>query len=86
MTFSTMSSITYDFESVCNDTHSHEFFTIVTTIHHEGVGEAFDDGALGLAESLDGISSSGMGDVDGRSDLDVVAVEVMLALCATPRI
>ena len=30
------------------------------------------DWALGLAEALDGISASGVGDVDGRADLDVV--------------
>jgi hypothetical protein len=69
-----MSKITYDFKGVCNDTHSHELFTIVATVHHKGVGETFDNGALGLAEALDGISSSGMGDVDGGSDLDVIAV------------
>lgn len=57
-----------------DDTDSHELFTVVATIHHEGVGETLDDGALGLSESLDGISASRVRDVHGCADLDVIAV------------
>jgi hypothetical protein len=35
-----------DFESVLDDPVGHEFLAVVTAVHHEGVGEAFDDGAL----------------------------------------
>ena len=69
---------TYDLEGVSNNPDSHELFTVVAAVHHEGVGETLDDRALGLAEALDGIATSGMGDVDGCSDLDVVAVFVQL--------
>lgn len=58
-----------------DDTDSHELFTVVATVHHEGVGETLDDGALGLSEALDGISASRVRDVDGSSDLDVVAIQ-----------
>jgi hypothetical protein len=57
---------------VGNDADSHELFTVVATVHHERVGETFDDWALGLSEALDSISASGVGDVDGASDLNVI--------------
>lgn len=65
---------TYDLESVSDNTDSHELLSVVATIHHEGVGEALDDGALGLAESLLRIAASRVGEVDGLADLDIVAV------------
>jgi len=46
-----------DLESVSNDTDSHELLSVVAAVHHERVGEALNDGALGLPESLDGISA-----------------------------
>ena len=64
---------TYDFESVSDDADSHEFFTIVAPIHHEGVCEAFDYGALGFPESFDRISAGRVGDVDRGADLDIIA-------------
>ena len=54
---------------------SHELLAVVAAVHHEGVGEALDDGAVGLTEPLDGITTGGVRDVDGGADLDVVAVE-----------
>ena len=63
---------TYDFESVRDDAHGHELFAVIAAIHHQRVCEAFDDGALGFAEALDGIAAGGVGDVDGGADLDVV--------------
>ena len=39
------------------------------------VGEALNDRALGLAESLLCISAGGVGDVDWGADLDVIAEE-----------
>jgi hypothetical protein len=68
--------LTYDLEGVGDNANGHELFTVVATVHHERVGETLDDGALGLSESLDGISASGVGDVDRCSDLNVVAVKI----------
>lgn len=62
-----------------DDTDSHELFTVVAAVHHERVGEALDDRALGLSESLDGISASRVRDVDGGSDLDVITVQLQVS-------
>jgi hypothetical protein len=50
-----------------------EFFSVVSAIHHERISEALNDWALGFSEALDGISASRVRDVDGASDLNVVA-------------
>ena len=57
-----------------DDADSHKLLAVVATIHHEGVGEALDDGAIGLAKALDGITTGGVRDVNGGANLDVVAV------------
>lgn len=59
-----------------DNSDGHQLFTVVAAVHHERVGEALDDGALGLAESLDGIAAGGVGDVDWRADLNVIAAFV----------
>ena len=59
---------------MCNDPDSHKLLAVVAAIHHKGVGEALNDRALCLAESLDSIATCRVGDVDGRADLNVVAV------------
>jgi hypothetical protein len=64
---------THDLEGVGDDADGHELLSVVTAVHHEGVGETLDDRALCLSESLLGVSAGGVGDVDGGSDLDVVA-------------
>ena len=51
----------------------HDLLSVVAAVHHEGVGETLNDGALGLAESLLGVTTSRVGEVDGLTDLDVVA-------------
>ena len=56
-----------------NDTDSHQLLAIVAAVHHQRVGEALDDGALGFAEALAGVAASGVRDVDGGADLDVIA-------------
>jgi hypothetical protein len=61
---------------VRNDADSHELLAVVTAVHHQRVGETLNDGAVGLAEPLDGIATSGVRNVDGRPDLDIVAAEV----------
>jgi len=65
--------VTYDLEGVGNNADSHELFSVVTTVHHQGVGETLDDGTLSLSESLLGVSTGGVGDVDWGADLDVIA-------------
>ena len=57
-----------------HDPNSHQLLSVVSAIHHEGIGEALNDRTLSFSESLDSISAGGMGDVDWRSNLDVVAV------------
>lgn len=65
---------TYDLESVGDNSDSHELLAVVSAVHHEGVGQSLNDRAVGLSESLDGISASGVGDIDGVSQRNVVAV------------
>ena len=69
---------TYDLEGVGNDADSHELLSVVAAVHHEGVGETLNDGALGLPEALDSISAGRVGDVDGGADLDVIAALIAL--------
>lgn len=70
---------TYDLESVGNDADSHELLSVVAAVHHDRVGETLDDGALGLAEALGGVTASGVREVDGRTDLDVVAIRICMS-------
>jgi hypothetical protein len=37
---------------VRDDSNSHQLFAVVSTVHHEGIGEALDDWALRFSESL----------------------------------
>ena len=64
----------HDFECMGDDADSHELLAVVAAIHHEGVREALDDRAVGLTEALNGITTSGVRDVDWRAYLDVVTV------------
>lgn len=64
---------THDLESVGNNADGHQLLSVVAAVHHQGVGQALNDGAVGLAEALDGISAGGVRQVDGGADLDVVA-------------
>ena len=57
-----------------NDADSHKLLAVVPSIHHEGICKALNDGAIGLAEALDGIAACGVRDVDWGADLDVIAV------------
>lgn len=72
-------SLTYNLESVCDNADSHQLLSVVSTLHHQCVGETLDDGALGLSEPLDGISASRVGDVDGRADLNVITVQPIVS-------
>ena len=64
---------TYDFKSVGYNSHGHELLAVVAAVHHQGVGETLDDGALGFAETLYSVAAGGVGDVDWGANLDVIA-------------
>lgn len=51
---------------------SHELLSVIAAVHHQRIGETFDDGAICFSKPLDSIATGGMGDVDGISDLDVI--------------
>jgi len=59
---------------VCDDSDSHELLAVVASVHHQRVSQAFDDGALGFAEALDGVAACGVRYVYWGTYLDVVAV------------
>ena len=64
----------YDFKSVSDDSHRHELFAVVASVHHQGVCQALDDRALGFAKAFHGVAAGGVGDVDWVADLDVISV------------
>lgn len=55
-----------------NDPDRHQLLAVVAPVHHQRVGQALDDGTLGLAEALDGVAAGGVRHVDRLPDLDVV--------------
>lgn len=57
-----------------NNSDSHELLSVVAAVHHERVGQSLNDGAVGLAESLGGISAGGVSDVDGVSQGNIVTI------------
>lgn len=57
-----------------NNAHGHELLAVVAAVHHERVGQTLNDGALSLAETLGGVAASGVREVDGVTNLNVVAV------------
>ena len=59
-------------QGVLDDSDGLQLLTVVSTVHHQGVGQSFDDRTLGLSESLRGVSTSGVRDENWLSDLDVV--------------
>ncbi len=65
-----------------NNPDSHELLAVVAAVHHERVGQALDDRAVGLPEPLDSIFAGRVRNVDRCSDLDVVAVKRPLVACA----
>lgn len=68
-----MGGRTYDLKSMGDDSDSHELLAIVATVHHKGVCEALDNGALRFPKTLNGIAAGGMGYVNGSADLNVIA-------------
>src|SRR5512142_939347 len=47
-----------DFEGMFDNTASHKFLAVIATLHHQGAGQTFNNGALSLAETLGGITTS----------------------------
>jgi hypothetical protein len=54
-----------DFKSMFHNPHSHQLLSTVPPMHHEGVGESLNDGALRLPKALCSITSSRVGQVLG---------------------
>lgn len=61
-----------DLKSVLDDSDSLQLLTVVSTVHHQGVGQSLNDWALSLSESLGSVSTSSVGNENWGSDLDVV--------------
>ena len=63
-----------DLKGVLDDPHRQELLAVVPAVHHHGVGDALDDGALGLAEPLDLVAAGAVWKVLGvlLFDWDVV--------------
>lgn len=55
-----------DLERVLDDAAGHQLLAVVATLHHQGAGQTLHNGALGLAETLGGITSGGMGKIAGK--------------------
>lgn len=54
-----------DLKGVLDDSDGHKLLSVVASVHHQGVGETFDDWASGLAETADLEASSRMWKVLG---------------------
>lgn len=59
-------------QSVLDDSDSLQLLTVVSAVHHQGVGQSLDDWALSLSESLGGVSAGSVRNEHWGSDLDVV--------------
>lgn len=69
-----------DLKGVLDNSDSLELLTVVTAVHHHGVGQTLNDWALGLSETLDSITTSSVVEVDWLSDLNVVGQRDVLNL------
>lgn len=59
-----------DLERVLEDPDGHELLAVVPAVHHQRVGHSLNDGALGLAEPLGGITARAVGQKLGVLLLD----------------
>ena len=59
-----------DLESMLQDANSHQLLSVVTTMHHEGVCDTLNNGALSLTEAFCSITASTVGQVSGILLLD----------------
>ena len=51
---------TNDLKSVIDDPDGHQLLAVVAPVHHQGVCQALDDGALGFAEAFHGVAAGGV--------------------------
>ncbi len=59
-----------------DNSDGHELLSVVAAVHHERVGKALDDRAVGLAESLGGVLARRVCDVDGVAEGNVVTIHM----------
>jgi hypothetical protein len=69
---------------VRDDAHGHELLAVVATVHHQRVGEALNDGAVGLAEPLGGPPARRVRDIDRVADRDVVTARASSTSASAP--
>ncbi len=50
-----------DFKTMFDNSDCQQFLSVVTTMHHQGVGKTFNNGALCFSESLDVVTTSSVG-------------------------
>lgn len=53
-----------------HNAHGHDLLSVVTSMHHQGAGQALHNGALGLAEALHLVTASRVWQVLGILLLD----------------
>ena len=46
-----------DLKAVLDNPDGHQLLAVVASVHHEGVDQPLDDGALGFAETLGSVTS-----------------------------
>ena len=46
-----------DFKTVLDDPDGHQFLAVVASVHHQGVDQTLDTGALSLAEPFGGVTA-----------------------------
>ena len=59
-----------DLKAVLDSPDGHQLLSVVPSVHHEGIDQSLNDGALGLTETLGGITSGAVGNVLGVLVLD----------------
>jgi len=67
-----------DLHGLLHDADGEELLAVVAAAHHEAVGHALNDGALGLAETLGSETAGRVGQEDATTELDIVLLNVGL--------
>jgi hypothetical protein len=61
-----------DFHGLLHDTGGQKLLSVITTVHHERVGHTFNDGALGLTETLGSITTGSVREEDLATKFDII--------------
>jgi len=61
-----------DLKRMSDDPDGQELLSVVPSVHHQRVDETLDNGHTTLGELLLGVSTGGVGNVDGMLNVDVV--------------